>query len=113
MVNPTDIQASRPQGTRADVTRPRAHELAVRRIEAKEIANALRPFGILNRETLRAAAGAARWHEGSFTEALESAVLLGLIDEYPLGFYRYHSDPAETGTATQPASQGHASDGPP
>jgi hypothetical protein len=73
----------------ARARRSAQHDLAVQAIEARHIARTLRPFGILSRGALREAAGADRWHEGTFAGALAHAVSIGLIERCPLDFYRY------------------------
>jgi hypothetical protein len=70
------------------------HDRAVRAIEARQIARALKPFGLLDRGALKEATGAVRWHEGTFAGALAAAVAMGLIERCPMGFYRYRWDGA-------------------
>lgn len=70
------------------------HEEAVIQAEARRLARALRPYGVLPRDTLERVAGASRWHDGGFDRALSAAVRAGEIEPLPAGFYR------EAGTAS-------------
>jgi hypothetical protein len=63
------------------------HEKAVLRAEVRRLVNALSPYGVLSRDSLRREAGALHWHEPLFSRALEAAVAEGQIVELPLGFY--------------------------
>lgn len=73
-----------------DTYRARAsrHEEAVVRAEMRRLEKALRPYGILHRDSLRQACGAQKWHEGGFDRALREAVRRGLLEPLPGGFYR-------------------------
>ena len=63
------------------------HDRAVLRAEVKALVMALSPFRVLRRDALARAAGATRWHEEAFDQALAAAVDAGAIKELPLGFY--------------------------
>jgi hypothetical protein len=73
--------------------------VAVVQAEARRLARLLQPFGILGRDELKRRAHADSWHEGSFDNALSTAVASGDIERLPFGFYRKaetRSDSAQT-----------------
>jgi hypothetical protein len=76
------------------------HERAVLRAEIRRLVAALRPYGVLRRDTLARAAGAPSWHQAGFDRALLAAVEAGEIEERPLGFYAIpHQASSETSSA--------------
>jgi len=84
------VHSPSPQAPQGRVAARRTqHELAVGAIQAEHVARVLRPYGILNREALKAAAGAQQWREGTFAGALSRAIDMGLIEVCPLGYFRY------------------------
>lgn len=74
-------------------SRPR-HDEAVVQAEARRLAQALRPYGVLHRDALERVAGAMRWRDGWFDTALAAAVKSGKIEEMPSGFLRDPGLPA-------------------
>lgn len=68
--------------------RDRNHEHALIDAAAIRLAHAIRPFGILQEERLRQAAGADHWSHATFRNALDAAVERGLLQRLPLGFYQ-------------------------
>jgi hypothetical protein len=58
------------------------------RAEARRLAHALEPFGVLRKDQLKRRARTAKWHEGTFELALQAAVKAGEIEPLPLDFYR-------------------------
>lgn len=87
-----EIDGSESRLGRARVSRGRClskrHSEAVIQAEVRRLARALRPYGVLHRNALERAAGAERWHEGSFDRALSRAVGSGAIERLPAGFLR-------------------------
>lgn len=71
------------------------HDVAVVQAEARRLAHALRPFGVLRKDQLKVVARAASWHEGSFDRALRAAVEAGEIERLPFDFYRPRSAPLD------------------
>jgi hypothetical protein len=65
----------------------RRHEDAVIQAEVRRLARALAPYRVLQKDTLRRAAGADAWHEGGFDRALAAAVETGKIKRLPADFY--------------------------
>ncbi len=64
------------------------HEAAVTAVEARRLALALAPFGVLSRQALLEQAGAHHWRDGSFEQAIRAAAQAGAIEELPGQFYR-------------------------
>jgi hypothetical protein len=64
------------------------HDEAVIEAEVRRLANTMRPYGVLRRDALERAAGAAGWHQGGFDAALRAAVRTGAFKQLPAGFYR-------------------------
>jgi hypothetical protein len=64
------------------------HQRAIWEAKARLLERAVRPYGVLHRDALRAVSGARRWREGSFPRAVQTAVELGLLEPLPLSFYR-------------------------
>ena len=74
--------------TRAEVSRRLTdHDRAVLHAEVRRLVLALSPFGVLRRDVLARAAGATRWSDETFEEALTAAVEGGEIKKLPLDFY--------------------------
>lgn len=76
-----------PSGRALRDGRVRRHEQAVIQAEVRRLASAIRPFGVLNRQTLAHMAGAEHWREGSLPRALDAAVDEGVLEERAFGFY--------------------------
>lgn len=65
-----------------------AHDDTVAHTEARRVARALAPFGVLSHDALKRECGAEHWYGGGFEHALAVAVDGGLIEKLPGGFYR-------------------------
>ena len=76
-----------PSGRTLRDARVRRHEQAVIQAEVRRLASAIRPFGVLNRQTLAHMAGAEHWREGGLPRALDAAVDAGVLEERAFGFY--------------------------
>ncbi len=63
------------------------HEQAVIQAEVGRLVHAIRPFGMLHRDTLARAAGAEHWRKGRLDLALRAAVEQGRLEKRPLGYY--------------------------
>jgi hypothetical protein len=83
------------------------HHLAVVQAEARTLAQALQPFGVLRKDQLKREARAAKWREGNFEVALQAAVEAGEIQPLPLDFYR-KADPGENGGHAAPVADAAA-----
>jgi hypothetical protein len=68
--------------------REAAHTAAITHAEARHLVLTLAPFGVLNRAALARECGHLRWKDGSFDQALSSAIADGVIEELPGGFFR-------------------------
>ncbi len=66
----------------------RRRDEAVIQAEVQRLARALRPYGVLHRDMLERIAGAGRWHDGGFHDALTEAERTGRIRAVGAGFYR-------------------------
>lgn len=64
------------------------HDEAVIQAEARRLALALAPFGVLSRDALREEVNGSQWREGSFEQALNSAVRTGALERLAGDFYR-------------------------
>lgn len=64
------------------------HEQALIHAGAVRLANAIRPFGVLQKDVLEHVAGAEHWPAGAFQHALDAAVKQGLLIRLAFGFYQ-------------------------
>jgi hypothetical protein len=80
--------------TKDALARRSRHDDAVVQAEARRLARALRPYGVLHRDALERVAGAMRWRDGWFDTALNAAVESGKIEKMPGGFVRDPGLPA-------------------
>ena len=63
------------------------HEQAIIQAEVGRLVHAIRPFGMLHRDTLARAAGAEHWRKGRLDLALRTAVEQGRLEKRPLDYY--------------------------
>ncbi len=68
-------------GVRPDPHRARVIAAEVRRLERR-----LRAIGPMHRDTLAESCGTQRWREGTFEEAIQEGVRLGVLRRLPLGW---------------------------
>jgi hypothetical protein len=87
--------------------RARRHDDAVVQAEVRRLARVLRPYGILHRDALEDAVGAARWHEGAFDSALAAAVRSGVVERLPGGFYRTAESDTDCCSHSQTTTRRH------
>jgi hypothetical protein len=72
----------------SDRGRRRRRDDAVVQAEIRSLARALAPYGVLRRDALERSAGARRWHDGGFDDAIAAALRAGAVKRLPFGYYR-------------------------
>ena len=68
--------------------REQARRRAITEAEVREIVRVLKPYGVLDRDTIAERCHARTWQEGDFDQALATAVRSGAVEALPDDFYK-------------------------